>query len=103
MGGQSAASAWLTFEISMRSVWLIKIALIFDGELQNFTSPKNYYERPKNTEAAKFFGGVNFIKTRKNNNQLETKLGTLDYDGNNIHELEDDNIITIRPENIKLT
>ena len=42
-----------------------KIALIFDGELQNFTSPKNYYEKPKNIKAAKFFGGVNFINAKK--------------------------------------
>ncbi len=80
-----------------------KIALIFDGELQNFTSPKNYYERPKNTKAAKFFGGVNFIKARKNKNQLETELGDLIYDGKNISKLEIENIITIRPENIKIS
>lgn len=80
-----------------------KIALIFDGELQNYTSPKNYYERPKNTKAAKFFGGVNFIKTKKNNNQLESELGNLIYDGNNIDELEIENIVTIRPENIKIS
>ena len=80
-----------------------KIALIFDGELQNYTSPKNYYERPKNTKASKFFGGVNFIKTKKNNNQLESELGNLIYDGNNIDELEIENIVTIRPENIKIS
>ena len=80
-----------------------KIALIFDGELQNYTSPKNYYERPKNIKAAKFFGGVNFIKTRKNKNLLETDLGSLIYNGQNIDELEIENIITIRPENIKIS
>ena len=80
-----------------------KIALIFEGKLQNYTSPKNYYEQPKNTKAAKFFGGVNFIKAKKNNNQLESELGNLIYDGNNIDELEIENIVTIRPENIKIS
>jgi len=80
-----------------------KIALIFDGELQNFTSPKNYYENPKNVKAAKFFGGVNFIKTHKNNNELRSELGNLVYDGDNVEELENENIITIRPENILIS
>ena len=80
-----------------------KIALIFDGELQNFTSPKNYYEHPKNIKAAKFFGGVNFIKTNKNKNILESELGQLTYDGDNIDELDKENIITIRPENIQIS
>jgi ABC-type Fe3+/spermidine/putrescine transport system ATPase subunit len=80
-----------------------KIALIFDGELQNFTSPKNYYEHPKNIKAAKFFGGVNFIKTTKNKNILESELGDLTYDGDNIDQLDKENIITIRPENIQIS
>jgi len=80
-----------------------KIALIFDGKLQNFTSPKNYYEHPKNIKAAKFFGGVNFIKTNKNKNILESEIGQLTYDGDNIDELDKENIITIRPENIQIS
>ncbi len=80
-----------------------KIALIFDGELQNFTSPKNYYEKPKNTKAAKFFGGVNFINAKKINNDLVTDIGTVNYKGENYIDLNEDNIITIRPENIKLS
>jgi ABC-type Fe3+/spermidine/putrescine transport system ATPase subunit len=34
---------------------------------------------------------------------METELGNLVYDGNNINELEIENIITIRPENIKIS
>ena len=80
-----------------------KIALIFDGELQNFTSPKNYYEKPKNIKAAKFFGGVNFINAKKDNDNLSTNIGTVHYKGENYTDLNEDNIITIRPENIKLS
>ena len=80
-----------------------KIALIFDGELQNFTSPKNYYEKPKNSNTAKFFGGVNFINTKKINNKLDSTIGTIVYSGENFNDLNKENIITIRPENIKLS
>ena len=64
-----------------------KIALIFDGELQNFTSPKNYYEKPKNIKAAKFFGGVNFINAKKDNHNLSTNIGTVHYKGENYTDL----------------
>ncbi len=80
-----------------------KIALIFDGELQNYTSPKNYYEQPKNIKAAKFFGGVNFIKSKKINNEFISDIGKINYVGENINDLNDKINITIRPENIKLS
>ena len=80
-----------------------KIALIFDGELQNYTSPKNYYEQPKNIKAAKFFGGVNFIKSKKINNEFISDIGKINYVGENINDLNDEINITIRPENIKLS
>ena len=47
-----------------------KIALIFDGKLQNFAEPKEFYEKPINVSAAKFFGGVNFINAKKYNDNL---------------------------------
>ena len=70
-----------------------KIALIFDGELQNFTSPKNYYEKPKNIKAAKFFGGVNFINAKKDNHNLSTNIGTVHYKGENYTDLRKKEII----------
>ena len=50
-----------------------------------------------------FLGIEKEVKTKKNNNQLESELGNLIYDGNNIDELEIENIVTIRPENIKIS
>ena len=80
-----------------------KIALIFDGKLQNFAEPKEFYEKPINVSAAKFFGGVNFINAKKHNDNLSTNIGTVHYKGENYTDLNEDNIITIRPENIKLS
>ena len=79
-----------------------KIALIFDGKLQNFAQPKNFYENPINSKAAKFFGGVNFIKSKKNENYLNTSLGKIIYKKNNYKDLNENCLITIRPENIKI-
>ena len=80
-----------------------KIALIFDGELQSFASPKEYYEVPVNERAARFFGGVNFLKSTINNNKIETEIGPINYKQKNMNELSSRHLLTIRPENIEIS
>ena len=80
-----------------------KIALIFDGELQSFASPKEYYEVPVNERAARFFGGVNFLKSTINNNKIETEIGPINYQQKNRNELSSNHLLTIRPENIEIS
>jgi ABC-type Fe3+/spermidine/putrescine transport system ATPase subunit len=79
------------------------IALIFDGELQSFASPKEYYESPINERAAKFFGGVNFLKSKIKDKQFETEIGLINYNQKNTNELLNNHLLTIRPENIKIS
>ena len=79
------------------------IALIFDGELQSFASPKEYYESPINQRAAKFFGGVNFLKSSIKDNQVETEIGPINYNQKNINDLNSNHLLTIRPENIEIS
>ena len=80
-----------------------KIALIFDGKLQNFAEPKEFYEKPINVSAAKFFGGVNFIELNKNANYFDSSIGNITSNQTNINELNTKCIATIRPENIKIS
>jgi len=80
-----------------------KIALIFDGELQSFASPKEYYEVPVNERAARFFGGVNFLKSTINKNKIETEIGLINYKQKNMNELSSNHLLTIRPENIEIS
>jgi len=79
------------------------IALIFDGELQSFASPKEYYESPINERAAKFFGGVNFLKSNIKDKQFETEIGLINYNQKNTNELLSNHLLTIRPENIEIS
>jgi ABC-type Fe3+/spermidine/putrescine transport system ATPase subunit len=79
------------------------IALIFDGELQSFASPKEYYESPINERAAKFFGGVNFLKSNIKDEQFETEIGLINYNQKNTNELLSNHLLTIRPENIEIS
>ena len=79
------------------------IALIFDGELQSFASPKEYYESPINERAAKFFGWVNFLKSNIKDKQFETEIGLISYNQKNTNELLSNHLLTIRPENIEIS
>ena len=80
-----------------------KIALIFDGELQSFASPKEYYEVPVNERAARFFGGINFLKSTINKNKIETEIGPINYKQKNMNELSSNHLLTIRPENVEIS
>ena len=80
-----------------------KIALIFDGELQSYASPKEYYEFPINEGVARFFGGVNFLKSTMSNSHIETEIGPISYNQKNKNDLLDNHLLTIRPENIEIS
>jgi ABC-type Fe3+/spermidine/putrescine transport system ATPase subunit len=80
-----------------------KIALIFDGKLQSYASPKKYYESPINKGVARFFGGVNFLKSTIKNSQIETEIGPISYNQKNKNDLLDNHLLTIRPENIEIS
>ena len=80
-----------------------KIALIFDGKLQSYASPKEYYEFPINEGVARFFGGVNFLKSTMSNSHIETEIGPISYNQKNKNDLLDNHLLTIRPENIEIS
>jgi len=53
-----------------------KIALIFEGILQQYEQPEVFFENPASERIARFFGGLNFIPGQYNNWQFETEIGT---------------------------
>ena len=73
---------------------------MFHGRLQQFDSPNTFYERPARVSIARFFGGVNFLPGVKRGAQVQTALGLLNV---NLQEIADGPVVvTIRPENIGL-
>ncbi len=77
-----------------------KIALMFDGELHQFDLPNTFYEHPASVRVARFFGGINFLKGLKRGQQVETPLGNLHV---NSQEIADGPVtVTVRPENLRL-
>ncbi|MCG3211795.1 MAG: Spermidine/putrescine import ATP-binding protein PotA [Anaerolineae bacterium] len=75
-----------------------QIALIFEGQLQQFGPPPAFYERPRSRRVAQFFGAVNFIPGVKKGRRVTTALGVLECAANGA----DDGpvTLTIRPENV---
>lgn len=77
-----------------------QIALLFEGQLQQYGPPHVFYDRPLSERVARFFGGVNFIPGHKQGEQIETPLGLFQCQA---APLSDGTVLmTIRPENIRL-
>lgn len=54
-----------------------RIALIFDGVLNQFGMPRELYERPVSERVARFFGAENFVEGVRRGDRIETAIGTL--------------------------
>ena len=80
-----------------------QIALIFDGLLQQYASPDEFYQRPISERAARFFGGVNFIPATRSNGVVQTDIGQFQFDAHH-NEMAPTgaSTLTIRPEQIQL-
>ncbi len=76
-----------------------RIALMFAGQIRQIDTPQNFLERPRDTQVARFFGGVNFIPGQKAGSTLQTALGALAI---NPARPDGDAIATIRPEAIQI-
>lgn len=78
-----------------------RIALIFEGKLQQYDLPRGFYEQPKNVRVARFFGGINFVSGRREGTRVATGIGTFAVD--DVPEPPHGPVLlTIRPEAIDL-
>jgi ABC-type Fe3+/spermidine/putrescine transport system ATPase subunit len=77
-----------------------RIALLFDGTLQQYDTPRGFYERPGTKRIAQFFGGQNFIGGRKQGAHFVSALGVFELNGVSVPD--GPGVLTIRPEAIVL-
>ncbi len=77
-----------------------KVALLFDGRLQQFDVPDAFYDTPKTREIATFFGGTNFIPGRYQNGSISTDIGEFRAPHSAIESGA--GLLSIRPEVIEL-
>jgi len=77
-----------------------RIALMFNGVLQQYSEPKEFYEKPATRKIAAFFGNRNVLSGVKVGNILKTNVGNF-----NIMDFDvPDGAVSavIRPENVEL-
>jgi len=75
-----------------------RIALLFEGVLQQYDTPKGFYEHPKTARVARFFGGLNFIGGRKDGARFVSAIGTFELP--DLNAMDGAGQLTIRPEAI---
>lgn len=77
-----------------------KIALLFDGRLQQFDVPDAFFETPRTTAIAKFFGGTNFIPGEYDGGAIRTAVGRFRAPRSSV--AHGDAVLSIRPESLDL-
>jgi putative spermidine/putrescine transport system ATP-binding protein len=82
------------------------IGVMFDGDLIQFGTPEDIFNRPKNPRVADFMGATNLIRgTLKSKSvqecSLETSLQTFHILHSPIQNVGDSAVATIRPEHIE--
>ncbi|MEM7442119.1 MAG: ABC transporter ATP-binding protein, partial [Pseudomonadota bacterium] len=80
-----------------------RIAMIFDGRLQQFASPDVFYRHPASERIARFLGGVNFLPGKRQGDTVDTDIGNFRFaaDGGG-EQPPEQGLLTIRPEQIVL-
>jgi len=84
-----------------------RIAVMNQGELQQYGSPDDLYERPANTFVARFIGSVlnNFLPARYADGALHLGEGTVEVGDRSVYERRDGGAgltATIRPERVRV-
>lgn len=77
-----------------------KIALMFDGKLQQYDTPERFYESPATERVARFFGGQNFLPGAMVDGRLETPLGDFVVHHGAVNS--GPATLSIRPESIEM-
>jgi ABC-type Fe3+/spermidine/putrescine transport system ATPase subunit len=77
-----------------------RIALLFEGRLQQYDTPRGFYEQPASARVARFFGGQNFISGQKQGKRFLSPLGAFALNG--VTAPDGPGLLTIRPEAVLL-
>ena len=78
-----------------------RVALMFDGIIQQYAPPRDFYERPANAGVVRFFRNPNLLRARKRGDQVTTPLGALTV-GAADAQPDGEVLLTIRPEDVQV-
>lgn len=96
----SITTIFVTHDQEEAVVLADRIALLFDGRLQQFDPPSAFYEQPSTVAVARFFGGTNFVPGVYGDGRITTSIGAFDAPHAGISS--GDGVLSIRPEAIEV-
>jgi ABC-type Fe3+/spermidine/putrescine transport system ATPase subunit len=80
-----------------------RVALMFDGVLQQVGQPDAFYRSPRSTKVAQFFRNGNFLSGVRTGTTVRTSAGDISVDPMRVPEGDGSVVLTVRPEEIELT
>lgn len=80
-----------------------RVALMLDGELQQYDKPHAFYKQPRTEAIARFFRNDNFLPGTKRGATVETAQGALCLQGPSVEQPDGPVLLTVRPEDIELS
>ncbi|MCB9450962.1 MAG: ABC transporter ATP-binding protein [Anaerolineaceae bacterium] len=98
----SITSIFVTHDQEEAVMLADRIALMFNGVLQQYDVPQAFYECPNSTDVAHFFRNDNFLEGVRKGTYVETGLGNLAIMSEHVVQPDGKVIVTVRPEDIHL-
>ena len=80
-----------------------RIALMFDGSLQQVGKPDEFYRHPRTAAVASFFRSQNFLSGTRRGNVVSTGAGDLLVDSHVADTGDGPVVVTARPETLTLS
>jgi ABC-type Fe3+/spermidine/putrescine transport system ATPase subunit len=79
-----------------------RVALMFDGVLQQYDVPQAFYDQPSSVRVATFFRNENVLPGTRRGSQVETASGALEVDAARVSQPDGAVLVTVRPEDVRL-
>lgn len=79
-----------------------RVALMFDGVLQQVGAPDEFFRAPRTTSVARFFRNGNFLRGRRVGSTVHTDVGIIETTQNSANNNDGPTVLTVRPEEVQL-
>ncbi|GBD84043.1 spermidine/putrescine import ATP-binding protein PotA [bacterium BMS3Abin02] len=79
-----------------------RVALMFDGVLQQVGTPDVFFRCPRTIGVAHFFRNTNFLTGRRTGSTVRTEVGDLEVDSSRVPAGNGPVVLTVRPEEVQL-
>lgn len=79
-----------------------RVALMFDGVLQQVGAPNAFFRSPRTTSVARFFRNGNFLKGVRKGSTVHTIVGDLAMAPSASPDRNGPVVVTVRPEEVQL-